>query len=186
MPRCLQPLLQLTQFSEELELQRYQNKFAKMFISNLAVQQQSQITSSPRGSDRHQYAPIQFNMKNSAILTTYAAFPRYKHIWPVGSPCVWLYSVKPQVATSTHFPVTKPVVISWCDCIMRLAACMCLMLLEARLQLAVNALKLQARSGSMLFLPVQPGGWICTQLKEVVVAYLSQALVVHDKIRPAG
>ncbi len=45
MPRCLQPLLQLTQFSEELELQRYQNKLAKMFISNLAVQQQSQITS---------------------------------------------------------------------------------------------------------------------------------------------
>ncbi len=84
------------------------------------------------------------------------------------------------------FSVTKPVVISRCDCIMRLAACMCLMLLEARLQLAVNALKLQARSGSMLFLPVQPGGWICTQLKEVVVAYLSQALVVHDKIRPAG
>lgn len=31
--------------NEELELQRYQNKLAKMFISNLAMQQQSQTTS---------------------------------------------------------------------------------------------------------------------------------------------
>ena len=31
--------------TEELELQRYQNKLAKMFLSNLAMQQQSQITS---------------------------------------------------------------------------------------------------------------------------------------------
>ena len=39
-----------------------------MFISNLTMQQQSQTASvrsphsSHRGSDRHQYAPIQFNM----------------------------------------------------------------------------------------------------------------------------
>ena len=31
--------------TEGLELQRYQNKLAKMFVSNLAKQQQSQITS---------------------------------------------------------------------------------------------------------------------------------------------
>ena len=64
---------------------------------------------------------ISMHLNNSickiwAILTTFAACPRYNHIGPVGSHCVWLYSVKPQLAISTHFPVTKPVVISRCDC----------------------------------------------------------------------
>ncbi len=73
------------------------------------------IDPSHRGSVRHQYVS---NSKciSSAVLTTFKAFSRYNHTSPVGLHCVWSYSVKPQLAISTHFPVMKPVVISQYDC----------------------------------------------------------------------
>ncbi len=117
-PRCLQPLSQLTQFSEELELQalpkqacsdvHQQSCCAAAVTDHLIL-----LTEAVIDISMNLYNSI---CTNSVFLTTYAAFPRYKHIWPVGSHCVWLYSVKPQLALSTHFPVTKPVVISRCDC----------------------------------------------------------------------
>ncbi len=99
--------------NENFELQCCQNKLAKMFSSNLAMQQQSQITSF---FSQRQCCLANSKCKTSAILTTFKPFSRYNHISLLGSHCVWLYSVKPQLAISTQFPVTKPVVTSRCDC----------------------------------------------------------------------
>ncbi len=49
--------------TEGLELQRCQNKLARMFISNLAKHSSHRSPhSAHKGSDRHQYAPKQLNM----------------------------------------------------------------------------------------------------------------------------
>lgn len=62
--------------NEELELQCYQNKLARTFISNLGVQQWSQITFFTEAVVRIIMHLNNSKHKKSGILTTFAAFPR--------------------------------------------------------------------------------------------------------------